>query len=124
VIEQLENSNAKLTFQPMESESFITRLFLSTVPILLMFMLIFFLIRGFGGQKGFLNMTKLDTKSDEHTNIVKFSEVAGAGEEKLELMEIVSYLKDSKKYTKMGARVPKGVLLVGPPGTGKTLLAK
>ena len=55
---------------------------------------------------------------------VKFSDVAGCDEEKNELIEVVDYLKDPKKYTKVGAKLPKGLLLVGPPGTGKTLLAK
>ena len=55
---------------------------------------------------------------------VTFDDVAGADEEKEELQEIVEFLKDPKKYISLGARIPKGVLLVGPPGTGKTLLAK
>ncbi|MBR5410770.1 MAG: AAA family ATPase, partial [Clostridia bacterium] len=55
---------------------------------------------------------------------VTFDDVAGADEEKEELTEIVEFLKDPKKYADLGARIPKGVLLVGPPGTGKTLLAK
>jgi len=60
----------------------------------------------------------------EHKNRVTFKEVAGVEEAKDELQEIVSFLKDSKKYTRLGGRIPKGVLLVGPPGTGKTLLAR
>ena len=59
-----------------------------------------------------------------HNMKVRFSDVAGADEEKEELQEIIDFLKDPKKFTDMGARVPKGVLLVGPPGTGKTLFAK
>ena len=58
------------------------------------------------------------------TNSVNFSNVAGLEEEKEELEEIVDFLKNPKKYTDVGARIPKGVILVGPPGTGKTLLAK
>ena len=60
----------------------------------------------------------------ENTSKVKFSDVAGADEEKLEMRELVDYLKEPKKYSKFGAKLPKGVLLVGPPGCGKTLLAK
>ncbi len=60
----------------------------------------------------------------EDSSKVRFSDVAGADEEKAELVELVEYLKDPKKYSKYGARLPKGVLLIGPPGTGKTLLAK
>lgn len=60
---------------------------------------------------------------DEDTKI-KFSDVAGVDEAKTELVEIVDFLQNSKRFTDLGARIPKGVLLVGPPGTGKTLLAK
>ena len=60
----------------------------------------------------------------EQDKAVTFGDVAGADEEKEELQEIVEFLKDPQKYTRLGARIPKGVLLVGPPGTGKTLLAK
>ncbi len=75
---------------------------------------------GVGGVNGFTrNLAKVNVEKT-----VKFDAVAGAVEEKTELEEIVSFLKDPMKYTKLGARIPKGILLVGPPGTGKTLLAK
>ncbi|KAI4452921.1 metalloprotease m41 ftsh [Holotrichia oblita] len=65
------------------------------------------------------------TKANSQSNLkVRFNDVAGADEEKQELQEVVEFLKSPQKFSKVGARIPKGVLLVGPPGTGKTLFAK
>ena len=78
-----------------------------------------------GGAGGFAKFSKARTRlGSEEKNKKTFADVAGCDEEKEELAEIVDFLKDPKAYTAMGARIPKGVLLVGPPGTGKTLLAK
>ena len=78
-----------------------------------------------GGAGGVMKFSKARTRlGSEEKNKKTFADVAGADEEKEELQEIVEYLKDPKAYSDMGARIPKGVLLVGPPGTGKTLLAK
>ncbi len=103
--------------------------FLNMIPTLLLLgVMIFFFVytikqAGGGGKIG--QFGKSNAKN--HLNIGKkatFADVAGADEEKEELKEIVDFLKDSKKYNEIGARVPKGVLLLGPPGTGKTLLAR
>ena len=78
-----------------------------------------------GGNRGVMNFGKSKAKmANQDGKKVTFKDVAGADEEKGELEEIVDFLKQPKKYIEMGARIPKGVLLVGPPGTGKTLLAK
>ncbi|MEL6468176.1 MAG: ATP-dependent zinc metalloprotease FtsH [Cyanobacteria bacterium J06623_4] len=85
-----------------------------------------FLMRGQGGQGGVFSIGKSRAKiyvEDEDTKTT-FTDVAGVDEAKTELVEIVDFLQNSKRFTELGARIPKGVLLVGPPGTGKTLLAK
>ena len=76
-----------------------------------------------GGTKGAMNFAKTNARLN-HNIKVRFTDVAGAEEEKTELAEVVDFLKNPKKYSELGARIPKGVLLVGPPGTGKTLFAK
>lgn len=92
--------------------------------LLLMGIVVFFLFRQAGGaNKQAMNFGKTKARLNMNVN-VKFSDVAGAEEEKLELAEIVEFLKNPQKFTALGARIPKGVLLVGPPGTGKTLFAK
>ena len=88
-------------------------------------MIIFFVLimQTQGGTKGAMNFAKTNARLN-HNVKVRFSDVAGAEEEKAELMEVVDFLKSPKKFSELGARIPKGVLLVGPPGTGKTLFAK
>ena len=87
--------------------------------------LFIFLFRSQGGGRGMMNFGKSRANmTDPTTNRVTFEDVAGADEEKEELKEIVQFLKDPKKFTDLGAKIPTGVILVGPPGTGKTLLAK
>ena len=84
-----------------------------------------FMLRSQGGGRGVMNFSRSRAKvADQSKMKVTFADVAGAEEEKEELQEMVDFLKNPKGYTEMGARIPKGVLLVGPPGTGKTLLAK
>ncbi len=111
-------------------EGFVLPWWASIVPYLLlmggaMFLWYLMMNRMGGGAGGVARFSKARTRlgSDEK-NKKTFADVAGCDEEKEELAEIVDFLKDPKAYTAMGARIPKGVLLVGPPGTGKTLLAK
>lgn len=96
-------------------------------PLIMLVLLggtIFFIIRqNAGANKQAMNFGKTRARMTMSTN-VKFSDVAGAEEEKEELKEIVDFLKNPQKFSELGARIPKGVLLVGPPGTGKTLFAK
>ena len=89
-------------------------------------LLYYFIMRSqTGSGKGMASFGKSRARlTDPKANGVTFKDVAGADEEKEELREIVEFLKNPAKFTEIGARIPKGVLLVGPPGTGKTLLAK
>ena len=111
-------------------EGFVVPWWASMLPYILvmggaMALWYFMMTRAGGGAGGITKFSKARTRlgSDEK-NKKTFNDVAGCDEEKEELSEIVDFLKDPKAYTAMGARIPKGVLLVGPPGTGKTLLAK
>ena len=99
----------------------------SLLPLLgtaLIMVVFFFLLMGTqGGTKGAMNFAKTNARVNQNLK-VRFTDVAGAEEEKEELAEVVDFLKNPKKFSDLGARIPKGVLLVGPPGTGKTLFAK
>ncbi len=96
------------------------------IPVVLLFVMWWYIMRQqTGGGKGVMTFGKSKASMvDPSKNKVTFADVAGADEEKEELREIVDFLKSPKTYSDLGARIPKGVLLVGPPGTGKTLLAK
>ena len=98
--------------------------YLPTFMILIMGIVLFiFMMRQAGGGK-FNNFGKANVKNQSMAQKVTFDDVAGAEEEKFEMAELVDFLKNPRKYTEMGAKIPRGVLLLGPPGTGKTLLAK
>ena len=123
-----KQDNLKFTVKEEEKQSVFVSILTTLIPVLIIALLfIFFLSQSQGGGGGgrMMNFGKSKAKMyDSNKRRVRFSDVAGADEEKQELIEIVDFLKDNKKFKQMGSRIPKGVLLVGPPGTGKTLLAR
>lgn len=126
VIPDLEQAGIDVTFEKEEGQSIWLTFFTSIIPFAIIFILFFFLLnqaQGGGGKVMSFGKSKAKLYSEEKKKVT-FEDVAGADEEKMELVEVVDFLKDPRKFSAVGARIPKGVLLVGPPGTGKTLLAR
>lgn len=121
-----EQKLKKVEFNPAEGNSIWLTFLTSIIPFVIIFILFFFLLNNAqGGGSRVMNFGKSRAKLyNEEKKRVTFDDVAGADEEKAELEEVVEFLKDPRKFNAVGARIPKGVLLVGPPGTGKTLLAR
>ena len=122
------NPDVEVRFEPPTSMPVWIN-WMPTIILILMLVGFWFMImqqsQGGGGNRGVMNFGKSRAKlANPDKQKVTFNDVAGADEEKAELEEIVDFLKNPRRYLEMGARIPKGVLLVGPPGTGKTLLAK
>jgi cell division protease FtsH len=126
IAEKLRAAGVTVEYEPPEQGALWMQLVLNWLPLAFLFLLFFFFMRQLqsGGGKA-MSFGKSKAKlMTEHHNKITFADVAGIDESKDELEEIISFLKDPKKFTKLGGRIPKGVLLMGPPGTGKTLLAR
>jgi len=127
--QRLESKGVEFAAAPPKKPNIFTTILSWVVPPLIFIVVLQFFARrsmGGGGAQGALNFTKSKAKvyvPDEKSRVT-FADVAGVDEAKDELNEIVDFLKTPERYTEIGARIPKGVLLVGPPGTGKTLLSK
>lgn len=114
------------TYEEEEKQTFFTSLLLNWGPMILLIVIFYFFLRQIqaGGGKA-MSFGKSKAKMlNPHEKKITFNDVSGVQEAKEELEEVVDFLKDPKKYTSLGGKIPKGVILVGPPGTGKTLLAR
>jgi len=122
----LVTQKVKVEYEKKEEGSLWQSMLISWLPMILILFLFFFFIRqlqGGGGGKA-MSFGKSKAKLITDNIDITFKDVAGVDESKEELEEVVDFLKKPKKYTKLGGKIPKGILLTGPPGTGKTLLAK
>jgi len=128
LIGDLRDNDVKFDIKAPARPSFLSQVFISWFPMLLLIgVWIFFMKKsqGKGGMGGMMSVGKSKARMlDEKSNQVTFADVAGCDEAKEEVGEIVEFLRDPRKFQQLGGRVPHGVLMVGPPGTGKTLLAR
>ncbi|MEZ0313446.1 MAG: ATP-dependent zinc metalloprotease FtsH [Myxococcota bacterium] len=126
VLKQLYAQKVKFKLVREESGALWQSIIIGWLPMVLVFLFLFFLMRQLqtgGGKAMSFGKSKARLVSESSPKIT-FKDVAGVEEAKYELLEIIEFLKDPKKFTRLGGRIPKGVLLMGPPGTGKTLLAR
>jgi cell division protease FtsH len=126
VMADMDDKGVKFRLSNEDGGAFWQSILLSWLPMLLVFLFLFFLMRQLqtgGGKAMSFGKSKARLVSEGNPKIT-FKDVAGVEEAKDELTEIIAFLRDPKKFTRLGGRIPKGVLLMGPPGTGKTLLAR
>ncbi len=126
LVEKLRNHNVAVTFEREEGSSIWSSALVTVVPMLLLLGMFYLFMRQLqaGGGKAMSFGKSRARMLNEAANKVTFEDVAGVDEAKDEVEEIIQFLKDPKKFQRLGGRIPKGVLMVGPPGTGKTLLAR
>ncbi|EIJ46548.1 ATP-dependent Zn metallopeptidase [Herbaspirillum sp. GW103] len=127
LVGDLLNNGVKFDVRQPEEQSFLSQIFISWFPMLLLIGVWIFFMRQMqgGGKGGAFSFGKSKARMlDENSNSVTFADVAGCDEAKEEVQELVEFLRDPTKFQKLGGRIPHGVLMVGPPGTGKTLLAR
>jgi len=125
-LDLLAKSDAKVDYKKQKETPIWQQILISWMPMILLFLFFFFFMRQIqiGGGKAMSFGKSRARMLNENQKRITFIDVAGCDEAKVELEEIIDFLKDPKKFTKLGGRIPKGVLLMGPPGTGKTLLAR
>ena len=125
VVKELDEKFPTYTLEDVKREGWFASYVLPSLIIVVLMIVFFTYMNGSaGGGSRMMNFGKSHAKLSSGDNKMKFTDVAGLDEEKEDLEEIVDFLKNARKYVEVGARIPKGVILVGPPGTGKTLLAK
>ena len=125
IMNSKSSKNFKLTTKTDPESSTLLLVLVNVLPIVAIVGFgFFFLTRSMGGANKSMDFGRSKARLNDESNKTTFKDVAGLQEEKEEVRELIDFLKNPKKFTKLGARIPKGVLLEGPPGTGKTLLAK